>query len=167
MAKFNLENAIQEVITKAEEMYKGSEITSDVIVKVIDKYFNKTYTLRQQNLIKEYFMEQEKIINSEFEELFPLDESKEKFVELKENKSISIKGLENKQNIADTFKNYKAFENNFGPIVIVKDGKHFLIYRPDAASDSEYINHADSKDYIEGWLYGMVQANNKIVKSIR
>ena len=112
-------------------------------------------------------MEQEKIINSEFEELFPLDESKEKFVELKENKSISIKGLENKQNIADTFKNYKAFENNFGPIVIVKDGKHFLIYRPDAASDSEYINHAYSKDYIEGWLYGMVQANNKIVKSIR
>lgn len=78
------------------------------------------------------------------------------------NETVSISGLpEDAVNIAEEFKNYKSFENNFEPLIIVKQNGHYWIYKATAQNYDDYINHSDSKDYIEGWLYGAVQAANK------
>ena len=67
-------------------------------------------------------------------------------------------------NIADTFKNYEAFKNNFEDIIIVKSpyNKNYLIYTIDSKNDDDYIYYSDSKDNIEGWLAGAV--NNNVIK---
>ena len=69
-------------------------------------------------------------------------------------------------NIADTFKNYEAFKNNFEDIIIVKSpyNKNYLIYNMDSKNDDDYIYYSDSKDNIEGWLAGAVKANNNVIK---
>lgn len=64
--------------------------------------------------------------------------------------------------VTNEFEFIKPFENNFGKIKIVKQGKEYLIYRDDAKSDEDYIDHGN-KDYIEGWLHGAVKANNKVI----
>lgn len=71
------------------------------------------------------------------------------------------------ENIADTFKYYNAFRNNFGDIVIVKSKYNNLYYfyrnEEDAKAGENYFNYAPNADFVEGWLYGAVQANNKVV----
>lgn len=69
------------------------------------------------------------------------------------------------ENIADTFKNYKAFSNNFEPITIIKRETNFYIYKQDAVDDNDYKYYTNSRDNIEGWLYGAVQVANGIFKS--
>lgn len=85
----------------------------------------------------------------------------------------TMKALEGKlsdnENIGNEFKYYEAFLNNFEPIIIKKSpyNNRYLVYTKDAKDDDDYIYNTDSKDNLEGWLYGMVMANNKRVKSIR
>lgn len=85
----------------------------------------------------------------------------------RKNESTEIKELDG-VNVTNTFKNYPAFKNNFGEIKIIKNSydKLFYVYKNDAENAKEYIQNSNSKDYIEGWLYGAVQAaNNVITKS--
>ena len=77
--------------------------------------------------------------------------------------------LDDNENIGNEFEYYEAFLNNFEPIIIKKSpyDKRYYVYKKDSKDDSDYIYNSDSKDNIEGWLAGMVAANNKRVKSIR
>lgn len=79
---------------------------------------------------------------------------------------IKIQGLSNSKNIAEEFSNYRAFAANFEPLVIVKIGRDYLVYNEDAETSNDYIHAAQSRDYIEGWLYGAVQAKNKRFKAL-
>lgn len=81
-----------------------------------------------------------------------------------ESKKVEAKEPTN-ENIAETFKNYNAFKANFGEIIIKKSpyDKNYYIFRPDRPGDNDYIHYASTRDYIEGWLYGAVQANNKVI----
>ena len=62
--------------------------------------------------------------------------------------------------------NLRAFEHNFGKVRIEKEnyGRGFYVFSP-ADSDS-YVQYCYNIDYLNGWLYGCVQAVNKIVKPI-
>lgn len=52
--------------------------------------------------------------------------------------------------------NLMAFIHNFGPVKIESfDNKSFYVYYPEN-SDS-YIQHCYDIDYLNGWLYGVVQ----------
>lgn len=59
-------------------------------------------------------------------------------------------------------RNYNAFVANFGPVDIERQipGKGFFIYYP--ATDETYTHYAPSLAYVDGWLYGAVQAVNVI-----
>lgn len=95
-----------------------------------------------------------------------LDDGKEESKEIvEEDTKLTIQGLTNTKNLADQFQNYKAFESTFGPIVIVKVDNEFLIFNANATDYDHYIYHTTSKDNIEGWLYGAVQAKNNIFKT--
>lgn len=92
---------------------------------------------------------------------FYLKDSKEENKEtVTEADEVTIQGLVNAQNIANQFKNYKAFEPNFGPLIIIKSGNDFLVYKATATDYNQYVYNSNSKDNIEGWLYGAVQAKN-------
>lgn len=92
---------------------------------------------------------------------FYLKDSKEENKEtVTEADEVTIQGLVNAQNIANQFKNYKAFESNFGPLIIIKSGNDFLVYKATATDYNQYVYNSNSKDNIEGWLYGAVQAKN-------
>ena len=84
---------------------------------------------------------------------------------LKDIKKLKKESLtESKENVADTFKNYSAYASNFKPLRIVKNGKDYYVYREDDPDKNHYIQYGN-KDYIDGWLYGAVQAKQKIVEN--
>ena len=85
-------------------------------------------------------------------------------VSKKLNESLNIKGLENFDNIANTFEYYSAYEADFKPLIIIKMDKTYYIYKSDAKSYNDYIDYSNSKDYIEGWLHGAVKVKNKVVE---
>lgn len=60
--------------------------------------------------------------------------------------------------------NLKAFINNFGDIRIENAdyGGGFYVYHP--ANSESYVQYCNNIDYLNGWLYGCVQAFHKIVK---
>ena len=89
-----------------------------------------------------------------------------KLEESANNDEITIPGLTSYKNIADTFKNYKAFEANFEPVIIVKINRQYYVYKTTAESSQDYSYQTGSEANIEGWLYGMIQANNHIFKSL-
>ena len=67
--------------------------------------------------------------------------------------------------ISETFNpSYKAFENNFGKIYIVKDkyDKLYKVYKEDKLNLDDYIYYGDNKDQIIGFLDGAIKANNGI-----
>ena len=231
-AKFNLEDAASEVYEKAESMYKGSEITTDILDTIIDKYFSKKYSPRQLQTIKDYFKEQEEIFYSMYNDgneitenkkvtelneegnidnlktiqdieeyinnikdehtksilhsivedekskenpsigyltmairkVLDIEKERNKKIKTESSEEITIPGLTSYKNIADTFKNYKAFEANFEPLVIVKIDRQYYVYRTTAESSQDYIYQTDNEYNIDGWLYGAVQANNGIFK---
>ena len=71
--------------------------------------------------------------------------------------------------VENEFKNYKSFSSNFKPLTIVKRGKEYFVYKKgDEPKDGEdnYIQHG-SKEYIDGWLYGAVQAKMKKLESFK
>ena len=61
--------------------------------------------------------------------------------------------------------NLHAFIANFGEVRIEKYGSGFYVFSP---SDSEsYVQFCYDIHYLNGWLYGCVQAANGIVKPIK
>lgn len=62
--------------------------------------------------------------------------------------------------------NLRAFIHNFGEVRIEREdyGKGFYVFSP--ADSSSYVQYCYNIDYLNGWLYGCVQAVNKIVKPI-
>lgn len=57
--------------------------------------------------------------------------------------------------------NYNAFVANFGELRIEKEdyGKGFYVYLP--ADATTFIQYCYNLDYLNGWLYGAVQAANR------
>ena len=55
--------------------------------------------------------------------------------------------------------NLRAFVNNFGDVRIEKEpyGKGFYVYYPATSEDGSYIQYCYNIDYLNGWLYGVVQ----------
>lgn len=84
---------------------------------------------------------------------------------LLESKLTEDTSLDTTNDISSKFYNYRTFENNFEPLYIIKYGEDYLVYKRSAKQVNEYIYSADSEDNIEGWLYGAVQANNKVFDS--
>lgn len=65
--------------------------------------------------------------------------------------------------------NLRAYEKNFGYIKIVKEdyGKGFYIYTDEErAEQGSWTQYCYNIDYLNGWLYGAVQAINGIMKPI-
>ena len=92
----------------------------------------------------------------------PLSEEVEKEETLDENKIVENNSSLDGEDLTNTFKNYKAFEANFGPIKIVKNSydKNYKVYKVNEEDAGNYIYYSNDKDNIEGWLYGAVQAAN-------
>lgn len=84
-----------------------------------------------------------------------------------ESEKITIKGLENFENEASKFKNYPAYKENFGSLVIVKNNKIYYIFKETAKDYNDYVDYTTSKDYIEGWMMGAVKANNKMLENLQ
>lgn len=70
--------------------------------------------------------------------------------------------LDTTKDISSKFLNYKAFENNFEPLYIIQLGSDYVVFKRTAQTYNDFIYSADTIDNIEGWLYGAVQANNKV-----
>ena len=62
--------------------------------------------------------------------------------------------------------NLQAFISNFGDVRIEKAnyGKGFYVFSP--KNSESYIQYCYDIHYLNGWLYGCVQAANGIVKPI-
>ncbi len=59
-------------------------------------------------------------------------------------------------------KNLAAFLNNFGKIRIEGGGDYgFYVYYPIESRDGSYIQFCANDDYLDGWLYGVVQGVNR------
>lgn len=59
-----------------------------------------------------------------------------------------------KEIIAD---NLRAFTVNFGDVRIEKYGSGYYVYYPTTAED--YIQYCYDINYLNGWLYGVVQGH--------
>lgn len=63
----------------------------------------------------------------------------------------------------DHFTNYSAFHANFEDVYIYKYGRMYYIFKePQNEINLDYFMFG-TKDIIEGWLYGCVQAHHKFV----
>ena len=63
--------------------------------------------------------------------------------------------------------NLKAFSFNFeDELKILKFNKRYYIFKDEEMNDqySNYIYNADDISEVKGWLYGAVQAINKMIK---
>lgn len=60
--------------------------------------------------------------------------------------------------------NLQAFENNFQEVAIIKEisGKGFYVYQDEKLDN--YIQYCYDIHYLNGWLYGAVQAKCKVIK---
>lgn len=84
---------------------------------------------------------------------------------LDEAEDFEVKGLNgNAKDVTDEFKNAQAYLENLSPIKIFKIDKDYVIYKNTAKDYSDWVYSSNSKDNIEGWLYGAVQAKNRIVE---
>lgn len=84
-----------------------------------------------------------------------------------ESEDFEIKGLNgNAKDVTNEFKNAQAYLGNLSPIKIFKIDKDYVVYKNTAKDYSDWVYSSKSKDNIEGWLYGAVQAKNKIVESV-
>ena len=108
-------------------------------------------------------------LDSEVKSNKEIDNAKEKTLE-KVNESVGdfeVKGLNgNAKDVTNEFKNAQAYLGNLSPIKIFKIDKDYVVYKNTAKDYSDWVYSSDSKDNIEGWLYGAVQAKNKIVESV-
>ena len=55
--------------------------------------------------------------------------------------------------------NLRAFVHNFGDVRIEKEsyGKGFYVFYPATCEEGNYIQYCYDIDYLNGWLYGVVQ----------
>lgn len=62
--------------------------------------------------------------------------------------------------------NLRAFVHNFGNVRIEKEdyGRGFYVFSP--AESESWVQYCYNVDYLNGWLYGCVQAVNRMVKPI-
>lgn len=62
--------------------------------------------------------------------------------------------------------NLRAFVHNFGKVRIEKGdyGGGFYVFSP--AESESWVQYCYNVDYLNGWLYGCVQAVNRMVKPI-
>ena len=89
------------------------------------------------------------------------------YEKVNESDDFEIKGLNgNAKDVTNEFKNAEAYLGNLSPIKIFKIDKDYVVYKNTAKDYSDWVYSSDSKDNIEGWLYGAVQAKNKIVESV-
>ena len=66
-------------------------------------------------------------------------------------------------NLSDKFSNYLAFHNNFEDVYIYKISQVYYVFRePHEQFEHNYIMFG-TRDNINGWLYGCVQAHHKFV----
>lgn len=88
--------------------------------------------------------------------------------DVNESKIVENNSSLDGEDLTNTFKNYKAFEANFEPIKIVKNyyDKNYKVYRVNEEDADNYIYYSNSKDNIEGWLYGAVQVATGIFKKL-
>ena len=70
------------------------------------------------------------------------------------------------KSVENEFKNYRAFVANFSPVTIKKNGKQYYVFKKGDEDGEHWIQYGN-KDYIDGWLYGAVQAKMKIVESAK
>lgn len=106
-SKFDVVDAASKVYSKAEDLYKNSEINLDIFERVIDKYFANVYTENQKQLLKDYFEEQELIFN----EMYDMEEiESEEELNMKENKKINESVGDNKESIIKDIKSCTSFE---------------------------------------------------------
>lgn len=85
---------------------------------------------------------------------------------LDEAEDFEVKGLNgNAKDVTNEFKNAQAYLGNLSPIKIFKIDKDYVIYKNTAKDYSDWVYSSNSKDNIEGWLHGAVQAKNRIVES--
>lgn len=65
--------------------------------------------------------------------------------------------------------NLRAYKANFGYIVIEKEvcGKGFYVFTDEKSKeDGKWTQYCYNIHYLNGWLYGAVQAVNKIMKPV-
>lgn len=65
--------------------------------------------------------------------------------------------------------NLRAYKHNFGYIAIEKEscGKGFYVFTsPERKEQGNWTQYCCNIDYLNGWLYGAVQAVNGIMKPI-
>lgn len=65
--------------------------------------------------------------------------------------------------------NLRAYEKNFGYIKIENEdyGKGFYVFTSEQrAKEGSWTQYCYDIDYLNGWLYGCVQAANEIMKKI-
>lgn len=85
---------------------------------------------------------------------------------LDEAEDFEVKGLNgNAKDVTNEFKNAQAYLENLSPIKIFKIDKDYVVYKNTAKDYSDWVYSSNSKDNIEGWLYGAVQAKNRIIES--
>jgi hypothetical protein len=66
--------------------------------------------------------------------------------------------------------NLRSYKNNFDYIHIEKeecDEGFYVFTSEERKEQGSWTQFCYNIDYLNGWLYGAVQANNKIMKSIR
>lgn len=66
--------------------------------------------------------------------------------------------------------NLRAYKNNFGYIEIEKEnyGKGFYVFTSEECKEQgNWTQYCYNIDYLNGWLYGAVQAANGIMKLIK
>lgn len=168
-----------------EDLQENKKITEDIQkvdvkegIKLVKKYYPEA-TDEQARKIVNTWNNDNSAINPEEEFAFPTIEEwlqvserngftvEDMFIESKITEAVenTIPGLENYENIADSFDNYKAYEANFGPLVIVKVNKIYYIFKTTAQNSNDFIQYTTSKDYVNGWLYGAVQCKNRLLEN--
>ena len=80
-----------------------------------------------------------------------------------------FKGVFTRAQMENIHDNLRAYLVNFGYLKITKAdyGKGFYVYTDEQRAESgSYTQYCYSFDYLNGWLYGAVQAVNKIMKPL-
>lgn len=65
--------------------------------------------------------------------------------------------------------NLRSYMNNFGTLIIEREdyGKGFYVFTSEAEhKEGHYIQYCYNIDYLNGWLYGAVQAACGVMKRI-
>ena len=154
-----IDEFMKTTFSESKEVKKESEVFFPLDSKAQEKYKYKTVKDTNGTFFDIY-----KIGDSYYDVLGNevTEEGKDMNTAMRESKSLDGEDVTNK------FKNYKAFEGNFEPIRIVKNSydKNYKVYRADETEANNFIYYTDSKDNLEGWLYGAVQAANGVFNKL-